>query len=105
MDVVIAARGLGTRLQRLLFPSVLHVSRTVAAEFSDAQSFTVSLNPAHCHRIHAQNLRVGDKLVHKLLTIHFLNDVLEINKISILILSDKFTPTVHEKTDLTRLSI
>lgn len=78
MDVVIAARGLGTRLQRLLFPSVLHVSGTVAAEFSDAQSFTVSLNPAHCHRIHAQNLRVGDKLVHKLLTIHFLNDVLHI---------------------------
>lgn len=75
MYVVIAARGLGTRLRRFLFPPILHIFGT-AANITGVQSFTISLNLTHCHWIHFQNLWIRDKLVHKLLTIHFFDDVL-----------------------------
>lgn len=76
MYVVIAAGGLGTRL-RLFLSSILHIFR-IAANFTVVQSFTITLNLAHCHWVHFQNLWVRDKLVYKLLTIHFFDDILYI---------------------------
>lgn len=76
MYVVIAAGRLGTRL-RLLFPPILHIFRSTA-NFTGAQSFTISLDLAHCHWVHFQNLWIRDKLVHELLTVHFFDDILYI---------------------------
>lgn len=77
MDVVIAAGGLGSRQGWFFFPAILHIFGT-AANFIEAYSFTVPFNPAHCHRIHVQNLWVRNKLVHKLLTVHFFDDILNV---------------------------
>lgn len=76
MYVVVATRRLGCRLGRPLLSPALRIFGT--AGFNGIESFTVSLDPAYRQRIHFQNLRVRDKLVHKLLTIHFFNDVLYI---------------------------
>lgn len=75
MDVVVAAGGPGPGL--FLLPPILHVFGS-AADVTAIQSFTVSLNLAHCDWIHFQNLWIRDKLVHKLLTIHFFDDILYI---------------------------
>lgn len=74
MDVVVATGCLGSRLRGPLLSSTLSIFGT--AGFNGIYSFTVSLNPAYRQRIHFQNLWIRDKLVHKLLTIHLLNDVL-----------------------------
>lgn len=75
MYVVVAAGGLGSRGRRLLFPPTLHVFGA-AADLTEAEHVALSLSPAHCHGVHLQNLWVRHKLVHKLLTIHFFNDIL-----------------------------
>lgn len=77
MYVVVAAGGPGARLRRPLPAPALRIS-AAAGDFAAAYGFPVSLNPAHCHWVHFQDLWVRDKLVHKLLTIHFFNDILYI---------------------------
>lgn len=77
MDVVIAARGPGPGLQGLLSAPALGVPGA-AAHLAAAHDLTVSLGPAHGQGVHFQNLWVRHKLVHKLLTIHFFNDILYI---------------------------
>lgn len=77
MNVVIATGGLGSRQRGFLLPAALRVLGTTA-DVTEAQNLRISLNPAHCHRIHLQNLWIRDKLVYKLLTIHFFDDVLYI---------------------------
>lgn len=77
MYIVVAAGGPGAGLGGLLPAPTLGVPGA-AAHLAAAQGFAVSLSPAHGQGVHFQNLWVRHKLVHKLLTIHFFNDILYI---------------------------